>query len=75
MTNPPVLGVTRCSVIYVVRWFLRSFPESARRYSLKIFVNGLNTIFDSHFLQEGAHRNLSEIKILANPRSLLDVIE
>ena len=38
-------------------------------------MNGLNTIFDSHFLQEGAPRNLSEIAILANPRSLLDVIE
>ena len=38
-------------------------------------MNGLNSLFDSHFLQEGAPRNLSEIKFLANPRSLLEVIE
>ena len=35
----------------------------------------LNTLLDSHFLQEGEPRNLSEIKFLANPRSLLDIIE
>ena len=38
-------------------------------------MNGLNPLLDSHFLQEGAPRNLPEIKFLANPRSLLDVIE
>ena len=38
-------------------------------------MNGLNSLLDSHFLQEGVPRNVSEIKILANPRSLLDVIE
>ena len=38
-------------------------------------MNGLNPSIHSHFLQEGAPRNPSEIKFLANPRSLLDVIE
>ena len=38
-------------------------------------MNGLNSLLDSRFLQESAHRNLSEINFLANSRSLLDVIE
>ena len=37
-------------------------------------MNGLNSVFDSHFLQEVAPRNLSEIKFRANPKSLLDII-
>ena len=38
-------------------------------------MNGLNPLLDSDFLQECAPRNPSEIKFLANLRSLLDVIE
>ena len=38
-------------------------------------MNGLNPLLESHFLQEGAPgTNLYEIKFLANPRSVLDII-
>ena len=38
-------------------------------------MNHLNPLLHSHFYQESALRNLSEMKFLANPRSLLDIIE
>ena len=37
-------------------------------------ISSFNAVLYSHFLQEGAYRNLSEIKFLANPRSLSDVL-
>jgi len=39
-----------------------------------VAMNGLNSLLDSQFLQEGAPRFLSAVKFLANPRSLLDVM-
>ena len=38
-------------------------------------MDDLNSLLDSHFLQEVTSKNLSEITFLTNPKSLLDVIE
>ena len=37
-------------------------------------MNGFSALLDSHFLLEGAPRNLPGIKFLASPRSLLSDI-
>ena len=33
-------------------------------------MNGLNSLLDSHFLQEGAPRNLSEMKVMSGQHYL-----